>query len=153
LGEAAARDKERKEKEKSRKPAKSYTEEDLRGKLNGTMSNPGATSSPTGTTSSGATTTGEAGASPAPAASPSAEDQEALAKNWRDRRDFTNGEISRIQASITSFESRLADNTQPMYGPGRDALVKNLERAKADLVRAQADLATLEAEGRDKGYR
>ena len=148
LGEAAARDKEKKEKDKSRKPAKAYTEEDLRGKLNGTMSNPGSTASPTGSSTGDATA-----ASPAPADAPeTAEEQEAALKNWRARRDHVQSEITRINAALASFEARLADNTQPMYGPGRDALVKNVERSKADLVRAQADLATIETEGRSKSF-
>jgi hypothetical protein len=39
-----------------------------------------------------------------------------------------------------------------MYGPGREALIQNLERAKADLTRAQSDLNAAEAEGRANGY-
>jgi hypothetical protein len=39
-----------------------------------------------------------------------------------------------------------------MYGPGRQSVVDNLERAKADLVKAQADLDAAEAEGRTNGY-
>ena len=152
LGDVA-REKEKKDKEKDKKTGKSYTEEDLRRKLNGTMSNPGATASSTAATTGGATTTGDASASPAPEAAATAEEQENLAKNWRARRDYTQGEITRINAAITSFQARLADNTAPQYGPGRESLVQNLDRAKADLTRAQADLEKVEAEGRDKGYR
>ena len=151
LGEVAAKEKEKKDKDTSKKPAKSYTEEDLRGKLGGTMSNPGATASVPGgepAAAGGATT-----ASPAPEAAPSAEEQEAKQKEWRERRLRIEQEIVRINASISSFEGRLADNTVPMYGPGRDSLVQNLERAKADLVRARADLDAADAEGRTNGYR
>jgi hypothetical protein len=151
LGDVAAKEKEKKDKDKARKPAKSYTEDDLRGKLGGTMSNPGATASvPAGTSA----TAGDASASPAPdEAAPSAEEQEAKAKEWRERRGRIQQEVVRITAAINSFQARLADNTQPMYGPGRDALVQNLERSKTDLARAQADLDAADAEGRTNGYR
>jgi hypothetical protein len=161
LGEAAAKEKERKD--KSKKPAKSYTEEDLRGKLGGTMSNPGAAAIVPGseeTPAEGAPAAegaapaeGATAASPAPEASPSAEEQEAKQKEWRDRRGRIQQEIARINGAINSFQARLADNTVPMYGPGRDSLVQNLERAKADLTRAQGELDAAEAEGRANGYR
>lgn len=153
LGDVAAKEKDKKEKDKSRKPAKSYTEEDLRGKLGGTMSNPGATASASGSEASpSATASGDASASPAPAVTPTADEQAAIVKEWRDRRARIQGEIARINAAISSFQSRLADNTQPQYGPGRESLVQNLERAKADLATAQAELEAAEAEGRSKGY-
>lgn len=157
LGDVAAKEKEKKDKDKSKKPAKSYTEEDLRGKLGGTMSNPGASATVPGseTTSSGTSAEGTA-ASPAPdaeASATAAAEQEAKQNEWRARKGRIEQEIVRINASINSFQARLADNTVPMYGPGREALVQNLERAKADLTRATADLEAANAEGRTNGYR
>ncbi|HET9316841.1 MAG TPA: hypothetical protein VFQ51_14710 [Vicinamibacteria bacterium] len=157
LGDVAAKEKEKKDKDKSKKPAKSYTEEDLRGKLGGTMSNPGASATVPGseTTSSGTSADGTP-ASPAPDAETAAADaaqQEAKQNEWRARKGRIEQEIVRINASINSFQARLADNTVPMYGPGREALVQNLERAKADLTRATADLEAANAEGRTNGYR
>jgi hypothetical protein len=143
LGEVAAKEKERRE--KSTKPSKSYTESDLRsgGTLSGAGSAPSAEPSP--------------GASPAAsgegaAAEPSAEQRAADQKAWQARRARIQGEITRINGAIASFQARLNDNTQPMYGPGRQSVVDNLERAKADLVKAQADLDAAEAEGRTNGY-
>lgn len=160
LGEVAEKEKEKKEKDKSRKPPKSYTEEDLRGKLGGTMSNPGATASVSGSDTTAASSTegaakegGGADGAPAADAAPSAAEQEAKQAEWRARKGRIEQEVVRINASINSFQARLADNTVPMYGPGREALVQNLERAKADLVRATADLASAEQEGRANGYR
>lgn len=153
LGDVAAKEKDKKEKDKARKPAKSYTEEDLRGKLGGTMSNPGSTASVPGSDASPAASgSGDASASPAPAATPTADEQAAVVKEWRDRRGRIQQEIVRINAAIASFQSRLADNTQPQYGPGRESLVQNLERAKTDLATAQAELEAADAEGRNKGY-
>jgi hypothetical protein len=144
LGEVAAKEKERRE--KSTKPAKSYGENELRsgGTVTGTSGGAGAEPSP--------------GASPAAsgegaAAEPSADDQAAKQKAWQDNRARIQGEITRITSAINSFQARLNDNTGPMYGPGRQSVAENLERAKADLVRAQADLEASDAEGRANGYR
>jgi hypothetical protein len=144
LGEVAAKEKERRD--KSTRPAKAYNENDLRS--GGTVSN---------------TTGGTAAAEPSPAPSPaadaegapagvSAEQRAADEKAWRDNRARIQSEIARITAAINSFQARLNDNTVPMYGPGRQALADSLERAKADLVKAQADLDTAEAAGRTNGY-
>lgn len=141
LGEAAAKEKERRE--KSTKPAKSYTENDLRS--GGTVTN--STGSPSSDPSPAASPAAE-GAAPAVSDAQRAANQEA----WQKNRDRLNREIARITAAVDSFQARLNDNTQPMYGPGRQATVDNLERAKADLVRAQADLEKHEAEGRTNGY-
>jgi ribosomal protein S11 len=157
LGEVAEKEKEKKDKDKSRKPSKSYTEEDLRGKLGGTMSNPGASATVPGETATSSSAEGGtkdgADAASATEAAPSAAEQEAKQAEWRARKGRIEQEIVRINASINSFQARLADNTVPMYGPGREAVVQNLERAKADLVRATGDLASAEAEGRTNGYR
>jgi hypothetical protein len=155
LGEVAAKEKEKKDKDTSKKPAKSYTEEDLRGKLGGTMSNPGATASvPSSDSTSTGSTSGEGAtsASPAPDAAAAAAEQEAKQAEWRARKGRIEQEIVRINASINSFQARLADNTLPMYGPGRDSLVQNLERAKADLTKATADLEAANTEGRTNSY-
>lgn len=144
LGEAAAKEKERRE--KSTKPTKSYGENDLRS--GGTMTSGGVpTSAPSPAASPAAGT--EAAATP----EPSADDQAAKQKAWQDNRARIQGEITRITAAINSFQARLNDNTGPMYGPGRQSTVENLERAKADLVKAQADLDASDAEGRANGYR
>ena len=96
LGDVAAKEKEKKEKEKDKKPAKAYTEEDLRGKLGGTMSNPGATA---GTPDS--TATGDAAAaSRLPPRPRPRRSREAKQKEWRERRDRTQQEVVRITASI-----------------------------------------------------
>lgn len=145
LGEVAAKEKERRE--KSTRPAKAYGENDLRS--GGTVTNSG-----------GGTPAAEPspGASPAAdgenaATEPSAEEQAAKQKAWQDNRARIQGEIARITAAIGSFQARLNDNTGPLYGPGRQSVADNLERAKADLVRAQADLDASDAEGRTNGYR
>ena len=145
LGEVAAKEKERRE--KSTKPAKAYGENDLR-------------SGGTVTTTTGATPAAEPSPAASPAAAgesaavePTAEEQAAKQKAWQDNRARIQSEIARITAAINSFQARLNDNTGPMYGPGRQSTAENLERAKADLVRAQADLDASDAEGRTNGYR
>jgi hypothetical protein len=145
LGEVAAREKERRERET--RPAKAYGENDLRN--GGTVANTTGTATPAAEPSPGASPAADGENA---AAEPSAEQREANQKAWQANRTRIQGEIARITAAIGSFQARLNDNTGPMYGPGRQSVVENLERAKADLVRAQADLDTNEAEGRKNGY-
>src|SRR5262245_29477076 len=106
LGEVAEKSKEKKDKDKSRKPAKSYTEEDLRGKLGGTMSNPGATASVPGEAASsteGATKDAGADGAPAADAAASAAEQEAKQAEWRARKGRIEQEVVRINSSISNF--------------------------------------------------
>jgi hypothetical protein len=142
LGDAAAKEKERRE--KSTKPAKSYNENDLRS--GGTISN--STDTPAAQPSPGAS---PAAGDAAPAEASEAQ-READQKAWQANRTRIQNEITRINSAISSFQARLNDNTGPMYGPGRQAVAENLERAKADLVRAQAALDASEAEGRANGF-
>lgn len=142
LGEVAAKEKERRE--KSTKPSKSYNENDLRsgGTVSTSTDNPAAQPSPAASPAAGDAATAEA----------SEAQREAEQKAWQANRTRIQNEITRINAAINSFQARLNDNTVPMYGPGRQAVVDNLERAKGDLVRAQADLDANETEGRTKGF-
>jgi hypothetical protein len=146
LGEVAAKEKERRD--KSTKPAKSYNENDLRS--GGTLSGSSGDTTPAAQPSPGASPAASAEGAPAEV---SDEQRQENQKAWQANRARVQSEIVRINASIASFQARLNDNTGPMYGPGRQSVAENLERAKADLVRAQADLDTIEAEGRTNGYR
>jgi hypothetical protein len=146
LGEVAAKEKERRE--KSTKPAKAYGENDLRS--GGTVTTPTGGGLPAAEPSPGASPAAEGENA---AAEPTAEEQAAKQKAWQDHRAHIQSEIARITASINSFQARLNDNTGPMYGPGRQSVAESLERAKADLVKAQADLDASDAEGRTNGYR
>jgi hypothetical protein len=143
LGDVAVKEKERRD--KSTKPAKSYTENDLRsgGTVSTSSESPAAQPSPGASPAAGDAASGE----------PSEAQREADQKAWQANRTRIQNEITRINAAINSFQARLNDNTVPMYGPGRQSVADNLERAKADLVRAQADLDANEAEGRKNGYR
>lgn len=147
LGEVAAKEKERRD--KSTKPAKSYTENDLRsgGTLSGSS---GSSATPAAEPSPGASPAASGEGAPTEVSDAQREENQ---KAWQANRARIQGEIARINAAIASFQARLNDNTGPMYGPGRQSVAENLERAKADLVRAQADLDNLEAEGRTNGYR
>jgi hypothetical protein len=147
LGEVAVKEKERRD--KSTKPAKSYNENDLRS--GGTLSGSSGDTTPAAEPSPGASPAAEGGAAATPEASEA--QREADQKAWHANRARVQSEIARISAAIVSFQARLNDNTGPMYGPGRQSVAENLERAKADLVKAQATLDTLDAEGRTNGYR
>lgn len=146
LGEVAAKEKERRE--KSTKPAKAYGENDLRS--GGTLTTTTGSSTPAAEPSLGAS---PAAGGESAATEPTAEEQAAKQKAWQDHRTRIQSEITRITAAINSLQARLNDNTGPMYGPGRQSVAENLERAKADLVKAQADLDASDAEGRTNGYR
>lgn len=146
LGEVAAKEKERRD--KSTKPAKSYNENDLRS--GGTLSGSSGSASPAAEPSPGASPAASGEGAPAEVSDAQRQENQ---KAWQANRARIQGEIARINASIASFQARLNDNTGPMYGPGRQSVAESLERAKADLVKAQADLDNLEAEGRTNGYR
>lgn len=152
LGEAAAREKERRDKEGKKPPAKVYTDNDLGGRARaGTVSQPGAAA---GSTSS-------AEASPAPSApgqggkleKTEAELQAERETVWRKKREAVQDEINRLTEAVDKLQSLANDMTGTLYGPGRAALLNQLETGKKSLAQAQQMLADLDEEGRRAGYR
>ena len=145
LAEVAARTK----KKESGKPAKVYTESDLRGRpaASGSMSQmegPAATSA----------------ASPAPGAVPAGEkvktDEEERAEkqaDWRERLQKAEGDVTRISEEVNRAQTALNDISGPLYGGTRAGLITRVEEGKRQLALAQQAVLDIQEEGRRARYR
>jgi hypothetical protein len=155
LGEAAAREKERRDKEGKKPPAKVFTDNDLGGRAgSGTVSQPGS--------SGGSTSPETTGASPAPSAEgkgetklePTEEELRAQKETvWRKKREVVQDEINRLAEAVDKLQSLVNDMTGTLYGPGRAGLIAQLETGKKSLAEARQMLADLDEEGRQNRYR
>ncbi len=135
LTEAAAKEKER----RKGKPAKTYSDSDLRGGPTLEASEPAPAASPS------------SGASPAPA---SAEDEAAKKqKAWRESLDNANKEVAHYTSEVERIQLGLNDNTVNPYSPGRAQAGEALETAKQKLAESQKKVADLEEQGRRNRWR
>ena len=150
LGEIAARTNKKKDEARSGKPAKVYTESDLRGRPgnSGNMSQ-----------MDGAASTSEA--SPAPgAARPAGEkpktEEEARAEamtDWRERLQHAESEVARISGEVDRSQTALNDLSVPLYGGTRAGLIARVDEGKRQLALAQQLLADTQEEGRRARFR
>jgi hypothetical protein len=164
LGEVAARERARREKQKAA-PAKVITDEELR-KANGsgrvsefsTSSTSGGTTgtaAPAGTEGKAVPGAGGTAATAANAPKEKTEDElkaEAQAA-WREQMTTAQGDVARMQAEVDRLQLALNDTTASMYGSGRAATVARFEEAKKVLAEAQARVQNLQDQGRRSGYR
>jgi hypothetical protein len=147
LGEIAAQTNKKKDQAKT-KPAKVYTETDLRGSGSGNMSQ-----------MDGAAATTEA--SPAPGAvKPGGEkpktEEEARAEamtEWRGRLAHAESEVARISAEVDRSQTALNDLSVPLYGGTRSALIARLDEGRRQLALAQQLVADTQEEGRRARFR
>ncbi len=153
LGEAAAREKERKAKETKKPPAKVYTESDLgAGSGPGTVSQLGSTTPTSSPDTKASPGTGGEG-SETKAEKTEEELKAEQEKAWRDRRNNLQAEIARLTEVTNRLQTNLNDLSGPLYGGTRTSLLSQLEKAKSSLAEAQKMLGDLEEEGRRAGYR
>ncbi len=156
LGELAAKEQERREKERQKRggASKVITESDLRGGGRGTLSNAGSTSTV---------------ASPEPSASPAADASKPAAaapkeksadeirteqeNDWRQRMQRARADETRLTERVDRLQRGLNDLTAPLYGSGRTALLKEFEAARAELTAARQKIVDLEEEGRTRSFR
>jgi hypothetical protein len=157
LGELAAKEQERREKERQKRggASKVLTENDLGAAGRGTFSNPGATGA---APSPEASPAADAGASGQPAAAPAKEKtaDEIRAEQetgWRQRIQQARDEVTRLAAQLDRLQQGLNDISGPLYGSGRTTLMNQFETTKADLAAARQKVADLEEEGRRNAYR
>jgi hypothetical protein len=147
LGEIAAQTNKKKDQSKS-KPAKVYTETDLRGR-------PGSGNM---TQMDGAAATTEA--SPAPGAvkpgeKPKTEEEvraEAMTE-WRERLAHAESEVARISAEVERSQIALNDLSVPLYGGTRSALIARVDEGRRQLALAQQLVADTQEEGRRARFR
>ena len=160
LGEAAARERARREKQKATPAKKVITEDDLRNARGGGVSEFVTSSTTGGTTDApakpgteGAPVPG-AGGSAAPVAKEKTEDElraEAQA-TWREQLTAAQADVTRMQAEVDRLQLALND-VSSVYGPGRASTVARLDEARTVLGQAQEKVASLQEQGRRQGFR
>jgi DNA repair exonuclease SbcCD ATPase subunit len=164
LGEAAAREKARRDKlareGKARPPVKVITEDELRGRVSsGTLSQPAAVDGATaaapaeGAAADGSAPGGSQGARPA---QPEKSEEELRAERqaeWSKKLQEARADVARLRARVDQMQTALNDMTGPIYGPNRASIANQLEQGKAALATAEQTVASLEEEGRRNRYR
>lgn len=144
LAEIAAREKERR---KNQKPAKVYTENDVRRGAGGLGE--------AGSAPPAAETGAKAEGSVAAPAKPEKSDEEKRTeqqKAWRERLQKTNEEITRLSAEVDRLQAA-ADGNRNFFSATRTNLMSQLDQTKAQLAQAKQTLSELEDEGRRNLYR
>ena len=149
LAEVAARTK----KKESGKPAKVYTETDLRGRpaASGSMSQmegPAATSA-------ASPAPGAAGAVPPAGEKPKTEEEERAEKQaeWRERLQRAEADVARISEEVNRAQTALNDISGPLYGGTRAGLITRVDEGKRQLALAQQSVLDIQEEGRRARYR
>lgn len=152
LGEVAAREKERREKERQKHgTAKVLTEDDLRSGGKGTFSNAGSTAAAEGEAAKEA----PAAEGAKPAAKEKSEDEARAEQQaaWRRRLDDANAQVVALTARVNELQTALNDVSGNLYSAGRTNAMNELDKAKADLAAAQQSVTALEEEGRRNRFR
>lgn len=152
LGDAAAREKARKEKaaRDGKRPTRVITEYELRSGGNaGTLSQPAAEDAAVA-----ASTTGAGGPAKAGAAEKTEDELRAeRLQDWRQRLQEAQADVARLRARVDQVQSSLNDMSGPIYGPNRGVMASQLEQAKTALTAAEQKVAAIEEEGRRNRYR
>lgn len=153
LAEVAARTNKKKAEDKSAKPAKVYTESDLRGRAAGSgamsqMEGPAATSAPS-------PAPGAAGAVPPAGAKVKTEEEERSEKQaeWRERLQKAEADVTRISEEVNRAQTALNDISGALYGGTRGGLITRVEEGKRQLALAQQAVLDIQEEGRRARYR
>ena len=152
LAEVAARTK-KKDADKSGKPAKVYTETDLRGRpaASGSMSQMDGPAA----TSAASPAPGAAGAVPPAGAKVKTEEEERAEKQaeWRERLQHAESEVTRISEEVNRAQTALNDISGPLYGGTRAGLITRVDEGKRQLALAQQAVLDIQEEGRRARYR
>lgn len=145
LGDAAARERERRKAQKA--PAKVYTEDELK--------SGGAT--PAATPSEGTNSDAPASPSPTPATAVSEKSPDELRaeelKTWRAELDKVNADIARLSADVSSLEAEVGDLRGLQFGTRRTQALQELERTRAELSAARQKADDMLEAGRRRGFR
>jgi len=161
LGDVAAQEKER----RKGKPAKSYSEDDLR-----RAGGPGSSFETTSSDDSGTATEGTApaegataeggsgeGAPKAEPGAPKEKTEDELRaeqeKDWRERMKKAQEDVTRFTGEVNDLDTRLNDLTGNYYSASRTSMLNRRDEAKNKLSAAQDALGKLQEEGRQKRFR
>jgi len=152
LGDAAARERDKRKTEPAPKPAKVYTESDLGPASSTPVASPevpvGA-SAAAGDAANSEAKPGEKAEDPEKAAAEAAAKAE---EEWRNKLGQARTEESNYQGTIDRLQTSLND-ASTMYTPGWSAAMAQMDETKQKLAEVRARIATLEEEGRRAGYR
>jgi hypothetical protein len=157
LGELAAKEQARREKERQKNggASKVITDADLRGSGRGTLSNAGSTEAPAADASPSPAPSD--GARPAAATAPKEKTPDELRAEqetaWRQNVQQAQAEVTRLTAQLDRLQQSLNDVTTLTYGSGRAALMAQFETTRTDLAAARQKVVDLEEEGRRNSYR
>jgi hypothetical protein len=152
LAEAAAKEKARRKalEESNKKPAKSYSDDDL-GRVKG-----GNASFPSGPDAAPPTDAAASKDAPAPGAKKEKTDDEKKAEAssaWRKNLDAANQDATTSRDQVAKIQNDLNDTSSGFYGSRRATMQTQLDDAKRKLAEAEAKIADLEEQGRRNGYR
>lgn len=151
LGEAAAKEKARRKalEESRKKPARSYTDDDL-GRARGANA-----SFPTGSEATPAESTEkkDAGTPEAREREKTEDEKRAEASAaWRKKLDKANQDVTTLRDQVGKIQSDLNDTSGGLYSTRRTTLMSLLDDTKKKLADAEQRVSTLEDEGRRNGY-
>lgn len=151
LGEAAAKEKARRKalEESRKKPARSYTDDDL-GRVKGTNA-----SFPTGSEAAPAESTEKKDAgTPGTKETEKTEEQKKAEASaaWRKKLDKANQDVTTLRNQVDKIQTDLNDTSGGLYSSRRTTLLNLLEETKKKLADAQQQVTTLEDDGRRNGY-
>ena len=143
LAEIAARTK----KKETGKPAKVFTEADLRGRpansgsmsqMDGPVATPAASPAP-----------GAAGAIPPAGEKVKTEEEERAEKQaeWRERLQAAQADVARISEEVNRAQTALNDISGPLYGGTRGGLITRVEEGKRQLAIAQQSVVDIRKKG------
>jgi hypothetical protein len=152
LAEVAARTK--KKDEGKPKPAKVYTETDLRNRPagSGSMS---AMEGPVPATVASPAPGAATGTVPPAGEKVKTEDEIRAEKQaeWRERLQHAESEVVRIGEEVNRAQTALNDISGPLYGGTRAGLITRVEEGKRQLALAQQSVLDIQEEGRRARYR
>jgi hypothetical protein len=157
LGDAAAREREKRKAAPPAKPAKVYTEGDIGPTMapaSGASEQPAAPADAAAGAQPSTEATGE-GKAPGEEKSPAQAEQdarEAAQAAWRQQLDQARKEEAFYKDAIDKTQLQLND-TSGMYSPAWTGAQASLEDYKQKLAQTQAKIASLEEEGRRNLYR
>jgi hypothetical protein len=160
LAEIAEKEKERRK--AAKKPAKTFTEADLKrggittfnaqvGEVPAATASPAPEGAASPAPGAAASPAPAGAASPAPAGSP--DQRAAREREWRERVKKAEESVAAITSQIQKLEAALNDQTTPQYGVGRANMTQQLAQAREQLGAARQTLENAQAEGRQNGYR
>lgn len=138
LGELAAKEKERR---KSLKPTKVYTDSDL--KKSGGSEGESSVASSTDAAAANATATTEA--------STTGDDREAAQTTWRESIRGARQELRTLESRNRELQALITAQTQ--FGTADADVLAQVQETNQKLTETRANVDTLEREGRFKGYR